>query len=44
MTGDFECTTRLKLGLNFEFMCLTMVDIAMGLSEVLVGVNYLIDY
>lgn len=26
-----KCTTRLRLGLNFEFMCLTMVDIAMGL-------------
>lgn len=44
--SDFECTTRLKLELKFEFMCLTMddsSDMDDGFeSEVLV--NYLIDY
>lgn len=40
--SDFECTTRLKLGLKFEFMCLTMDDSSDRFeSEVLV--NYLID-
>lgn len=38
-----KCTTRLRLGLNFEFMCLTMVDIAMGLRAKL-WLFYLIGY